>query len=679
MRQPHEKSAMRVLLLLAILLLAALPLQAQTFLYVSMAPEQKIQIYRLDPNDGKLSAVDTVAVEGTPGSLGVDPQKKLLFASLRSTSTLASFGLDQATGKLKLLSTAPLGKDENAAFVGTDRTGRWLLSASYMAGKIVVHRLGDDGAIKSPAVQVVETAKTAHSTLIDRGNRFVFVPHVAPNAVYQFRFDPKSGQLTDAGKVAGGAPKAGPRHLAFHPKLDLAFTSDEEGSSITAYRFDKEKGLTAYQTLSTLPADFSGKNTTAEVKVHPSGKFVWVSNRGHDSLAGFAIDAKNGALTALGQTPTEKTPRSFEIDPDGKYLFAAGEGSGKLAVYRIDAQTGKLTPAHTVDVGKSLTWVLAVKQEGKKPAPKKTTFTDAKEAGVDFVLQGEYAAERAKLGCQVIALGNGAFQAVVLPGGLPGEGWDGAAKILMDGKLNGARVEFTPTAGKRKYMAGNPLEFSATALFPPKGHKDYTGALTSGTLTLTTDDGRTVALTKVTRQSPTLNAKPLEGALVLFDGTNASEWKEGKIVDGLLPVEANTKRKFKDFKLHLEFRTPFQPTARDQGRGNSGVYLHGQQEIQVLDSFGLEGKNNECGGFYGRKEPKVNMCYPPLSWQTYDVLWKTDSTDPKTKKPIAHVTVQHNGVTIHDGLDYPASEGPIHLQNHGNPVFYRNIWVVELK
>jgi 6-phosphogluconolactonase len=117
------------------------------------------------------------------------------------------------------------------------------------------------------------------------------------------------------------------------------------------------------QTLSTLPADFKRANTTAEVKVHPSGKFVWVSNRGHDSLAGFGIGA--GKLSALGQTPTEKTPRSFDVEPDGRYLFGAGEGSGQLAVYRVDGETGQLTRAHTYPVGKSLTWVMAVKLRGK--------------------------------------------------------------------------------------------------------------------------------------------------------------------------------------------------------------------------------------------------------------------------------------------------------------------------
>jgi 6-phosphogluconolactonase len=336
-------------------------LHADTFIYVSMAPEEKIQIYRLDPGEGKLTAVDAVAVEGGPGALAVDPGKKFLFASLRSTSTLASFRINPATGKLKLLGTAPLPKGENAAFVGTDRTGRWLLSASYGAGKVVVHRLADDGTIQTPAVQTVATAMTAHSVATDRENRFVFVPHVAPNAVYQFRFDAAAGKLTAAGKAPGGTEKAGPRHLAFHPTQDLAFTSDEQGSSITAYRFDPSTGLKPVRTLSTLPKDFDGQNSTAEVKVHPNGKFVWVSNRGHDSLAGFAIDSGTGKLSALGQTPTEKTPRSFDIEPDGRFVLGAGEGSGKLAVFRVDLDSGKLTRVHTYDVGKSLAWVLAVK------------------------------------------------------------------------------------------------------------------------------------------------------------------------------------------------------------------------------------------------------------------------------------------------------------------------------
>jgi 6-phosphogluconolactonase len=352
-----------VLVLLVGTSLAVAPASAapgDTFVYVSMAPEQKIQVYRLDATTGMLTAVETVSVEGTPGALAVDPQKKFLYASHRSNSKLASYAIDSATGKLKRLSAAALPEGENAAFVRTDQTGRWLLSASYAAGKVVVHRLNNDGTIESPAVQTVETAKTAHCIAIDRENRFVFVPHVAPNAVFQFRLNAETGTLTAAGQAPGGADKAGPRHLAFHPTQSITFTSDEQGSSITAYRYDPTAGLKPLQTLSTLPADFPGQNSTAEVKVHPSGKFVWVSNRGHDSLACFAID-ESGKLSPRGHTPTEKTPRSFEIDPSGRFAFGAGEGSGKLAVFQIDQSSGALSRLRTYDVGQSLTWVLAVK------------------------------------------------------------------------------------------------------------------------------------------------------------------------------------------------------------------------------------------------------------------------------------------------------------------------------
>jgi 6-phosphogluconolactonase len=348
---------MRSMLTLIFILGLSMLANAETFVYVSMAPEQKVQVYRLNAQSGELTAVETVAVEGSPGSLGIDPAKKHLFASVRTTSSLASFRIDPATGKLKALSTAALPKGENAAYVATDRTGTFLLSAASAAGKVVVHRL-KEGTIETPALQTVETMKTAHCIAVDRDNRFVYVPHVQPNAVYQLKLDAASGKLTEAGQAPGGADKAGPRHLAFHPTKALAFTSDESGSSITAYKVDST-GLSPVQTLSTLPADFKEKNSTAEVKVHPSGRFVWVSNRGHDSLAGFAID-EAGKLSPLGQTPTEKTPRSFEIDPSGRFVFGAGEGSGKLAVFEVDTSTGKLTRRHTLDVGQSLTWVMAV-------------------------------------------------------------------------------------------------------------------------------------------------------------------------------------------------------------------------------------------------------------------------------------------------------------------------------
>jgi 6-phosphogluconolactonase len=355
---------MRFLLCLAFLATGAATVQADTFVYASMAPEKTIRVFRLDPADGGLTKIDDIAVEGSPGCLTFSPSKKHLYASLRSNATLAAFATDAKTGKLAKINTVPLEKNANAAFICTDPSGKYLLSASYAGGKVGVHRL-KDGAIDEPALRILPTAVTAHAVAFSPTSNWVFVPHVEPDALFQFRFDSESGTLREAGKAAGGKaigqkPKAGPRHLAFHPKLHMAYSSDELGNSVTVYQFDPQAGLTPIETLTTLPSDFKGPNTTAEVKVHPNGKFVWVSNRGHDSLAGFAINPTTGKLTPLGTTATEKTPRSFAIEPDGEYLYAAGEGSGAIAVYRIGAQ-GTLERLRTVEVGRSVTWVTMAK------------------------------------------------------------------------------------------------------------------------------------------------------------------------------------------------------------------------------------------------------------------------------------------------------------------------------
>jgi hypothetical protein len=161
----------------------------------------------------------------------------------------------------------------------------------------------------------------------------------------------------------------------------------------------------------------------------------------------------------------------------------------------------------------------------------------------------------------------------------------------------------------------------------------------------------------------------------------------GKLFDDeVLLAGTRSKDSFGDFTLHIEFRTPFVPKARGQARGNSGLYLQDRYECQILDSFGLEGADNECGGFYSIKAPDVNMCFPPLGWQTYDVDFTAARFDGETKITNARVTVKHNGVTIHDDFELPnltpggapyPGKGPLQLQAHGNPVTYRNIWVVE--
>lgn len=315
----------------------------------------------------------------------------------------------------------------------------------------------------------------------------------------------------------------------------------------------------------------------------------------------------------------------------------------------------------------------------------------------DFAVQGEYVGEiegGGKLGAQVIALGGGHFQAVLYPGGLPGAGWDGENKMLMDGVLKGKFVPFAAAEGKRSYMAQNPAEFSATSEFPPAGHKPFSGLVAEGKLGGSTDDGKRYVLEKKIRKSPTMGVEPPEGAVVLFDGTKESmkNWEGGRLDEktGLLNTDGNdikTKEKFLNYTMHLEFMLPFKPDARSQGRGNSGFYQVDLYEMQILDSFGLMGLNNECGGIYQKKDSDVNMCLPPLQWQTYDVEFASAVVEDGKKTRNAVLTAKLNGVAIHEAFEIPGktggsrnepegTPGPIKLQGHGNPLQFRNIWIV---
>ncbi len=307
----------------------------------------------------------------------------------------------------------------------------------------------------------------------------------------------------------------------------------------------------------------------------------------------------------------------------------------------------------------------AQKPTGQRPKPaKKILATDPAKAGPDFTVQGEYvhaAKKRGKKGsgAQVIALGQGKFQLVLHAGGLPGAGWKKGDKRE---KANGETKDGVTT-------------FKTAA---------WTATIEDGKLILTGAGGESLGRLKRTeRKSPTLGAKPPAGALALFDGTSVEHFDGGRMDENKhLMAGTSANKTMKNYHLHLEFRTPFKPDARGQGRGNSGVYVQGIYECQVLDSFGLEGKNNECGGIYSIREPAVNMCYPPLAWQTYDIDF-TSGTVEDGKKVNPRVTIKHNGVVIHNDIELPKTtrggkkEGFVYLQGHGNPVVYRNIWMLE--
>jgi len=292
----------------------------------------------------------------------------------------------------------------------------------------------------------------------------------------------------------------------------------------------------------------------------------------------------------------------------------------------------------------------------------------------DYKIQGEYtgviqdAEGEIKYGIQVVALGKGRFTGVGYTGGLPGDGWDKAAPI---------RVEDVE-------IDDGILTFESD---------DATALISGGVATIKADGEVIGQLKRIVRKSPTLCKRPLEEAIVLFDGTSTEHWefkgKPGQMTeDGLLKEGTASKAKFTDHQIHIEFLLPFQPDARGQKRGNSGIYLQGRYEVQMLDSFGLTGEHNECGGIYKIRKPNENMCYPPLQWQTYDIEFRAAKYDGDQKTKSASITVRQNGVTIHENVELPhattaspnvegTEAGFVFLQNHGNPVRFRNIWIVD--
>ena len=321
-------------------------------------------------------------------------------------------------------------------------------------------------------------------------------------------------------------------------------------------------------------------------------------------------------------------------------------------------------------------------------------WTDPAEAAkeIDFKIQGEYAANG--IGAQIIALGNGHFCAVIYEGGLPGAGWVHGKKIVLHGKLEGKKVSFKAPEGGLSYVNKDPNKFSPVKKFPPKGQKAFSGLADGESFNVKTELGEYKTLKKTVRESPTLGKKPMEGATVLFDGSSKDAFNGGRLDEKTKFLNTDgkdilTKDKFSNYKIHIEFMLPYRPNARGQGRGNSGFYQIDHYEVQVLDSFGLEGENNECGGVYTKAKPLVNMCFPPLTWQTYDVDF-TNAVVDENGKVVKHarMTVMHNGIVIHDNIEINGktggsrgepigTPGPMKFQGHGNPVQYRNIWIMK--
>ena len=309
--------------------------------------------------------------------------------------------------------------------------------------------------------------------------------------------------------------------------------------------------------------------------------------------------------------------------------------------------------------------------------------TDVKQVDRDYWFQGEYLGSARNTcgkceacGLQVVVLGKSEFQAVLYRGGLPGGGWwTGMTKHDFKGQRDGETLRLIGDDATQRIEIQKSQATLQAVHQPPSPGSEQVVALGE--------------LIRVERRSQTLGAAPPAGAIVLFEGSHADHWKNGrKTDDGLLMIGTETKTSFQDFYMHIEFQLPYMPNARGQGRANSGVYIQSRYEVQVLDSFGLKGEFNEAASLYRFKAPDTNLCFPPLVWQTYDIEFQSPRFDAEKKKTCpGTISVWHNGVLVQNRLERAnktgggAAEGPsplpTKLQDHGNPVRFRNIWLLD--
>ena len=349
------------------------PSPAATFVYVSNAGDGDIGMYSLQ-SDGSLQLGSRYKAEKVVGPMTVSPDKRFLVAAVRSKPFSAyTYGIDRATGALTLVGTGPLA--DSFPYIYHDRTGRFLLGASYGGHMVSVNPVGADGRVGNP-IQTIPTARNAHAIRTDNTNRFVFVPHLGTDQMFQFLFDPKSGRLTaNTPPVLQLKAGTGPRHLITSSDNRYVYLLNELTATVTTLALDGKTGLlTEVGSASLLPPesklvpggprgpDAPQRNRdndiwASDLHLTPNGRFLYAAERTSSSIGAFSVDAATGKLSYLGSTPTEKQPRGFRIDPTGRVMVVSGELSDTLSTYSIDAASGALKQIGKYPTGKGSNWV----------------------------------------------------------------------------------------------------------------------------------------------------------------------------------------------------------------------------------------------------------------------------------------------------------------------------------
>jgi 6-phosphogluconolactonase len=321
----------------------ATPPPSTAFVYVS-GYSTTIARYTLDPSNGTLTPKGTTGATGSPSFLAVDPARRHLYAVDETNSKVEAYAIDPATGALTHIGTDALSGGTGPAYLTVDTSGKWVLVANYGSGDVGVLPIAANGSVGAPMTH--HAGMNAHEVVLDATDSFAWVPCLGSNYIAEYSFAAATGALTPPTPATVTTPAgSGPRHLALHPTRALAYLIEETDSMVGTYSVDGAGKLTLLQRQSSRAAGASGTNTGAEIAVHPSGKFVYVSNRGDDDIGVFSVGA-DGLLTPVAHTKTGgQTPRQFSIDPSGKWLLVANQGSGDVRVFAIGATTGTLTAA----------------------------------------------------------------------------------------------------------------------------------------------------------------------------------------------------------------------------------------------------------------------------------------------------------------------------------------------
>jgi 6-phosphogluconolactonase len=329
-------------ILLSALLLGSvfIRLFAETYLYVGICKKKYMPVFVLNEKDGTLKHIKDIALDKIPGFLAYNEKVRKIYAISGRTSEIMTLS-PKADGNAVF--DAAIDIERGACFLGLDKERKFIFAANYGKGKIFVYKINEKAFPDPTPIQEIKTEPRAHSVIFDRNERFLYAPHTAPNKIFQFAFNSKTGALTPLKPEAVAAPKdAEPRHAALHPKLNIFYVSNERNMTVSAYKQDPVSGqLSLLQTIPTLTEKFTGKATCSDIKITPDGKFLFVANRGPDSIACIALD-KNGKMKMTKTVKTGKIPRYILVDPSGRFLYSACMGSNDLWAYKIDKETGVL-------------------------------------------------------------------------------------------------------------------------------------------------------------------------------------------------------------------------------------------------------------------------------------------------------------------------------------------------